>query len=146
MGLIAVVYRDKQNLPFDMQKEGAEEDERTGAIYFRDPERKKLFRREMRQALRIKLGTSFDILELSRELGPMLGAAESILSERVLYDPSHSGDMVEVRDLQSLDTELHSLEEKLEPSRRSKLTDRFLHDMHELVRAAKEQKKPIVFV
>lgn len=146
MGLIAVVYRAKQNLPFDMQKEGAEEDERTGAIYFRDPDRKKLFSREMRQALRIKLGTSFDILEISKELGPMLGSAESILSERVLYDSSHSGDMVEVGDLQSLDNELHSLEEKLDARRRSKLADRFLHDMCALVRAAQEQKKPIVFV
>lgn len=146
MGLIAVVYRAKQNLPFDMQKEGAEEDERTGAIYFRDPERKKLFSREMRQAIRVKLGTSYDILELTKELGPMLGAAESVLSERVLYDISHSGDVVEVRDLERLETELHTVEEKLDPRHRSKLAERFLRDMFTLVRSGKEQKKPIVFV
>lgn len=146
MGLIAVVYRAKQNLPFDMQKEGAEEDERTGAIYFRDPERKKLFSREMRQAIRVKLGTSYDILEITKELGPMLGAAESVLSERVLYDISHSGDVVEVRDLERLETELNALEAKLDPRQRSSLSERFLRDMSALVRTGKQQKKPIVFV
>jgi hypothetical protein len=146
MGLIAVVYLASQNLPFDLQKEGAEEDERTGAIYFRDPERKKLFPREKRQAARVKLGTSFEIVEITRELGPMLGAAESVLTDHVLYDISHSGDLVEVQDLERLDTELHSVEERLDPRRRSKLARRFLQDMLGLVKVAREQKKPIVFV
>ncbi len=145
MGLIAVVYRDPANLPFDMNKEGAETDERTGAIYFRDPDLKKRHPREERQAIRIKLGTSYDILEITKELGPMLGAAESILSERVLYDLSHSGDVVEVKDLERLETELQSVRERLD-RRASKLVTHFLDDMARLVGAAREQKKPIVFV
>jgi hypothetical protein len=146
MGLIAVVYLAKNNLPFDMNKEGAEEDHRTGAIYFRDPERKKLFPREKRQATRVKLGTSFEIVEITKELGPMLGAAESVLTDHVLYDISHSGDLIETQDLERLDTELHSVEDRLDPRHRSKLAGRFLKDMFQLVKTAKEQKKPIVFV
>ncbi|HEY3928262.1 MAG TPA: hypothetical protein VGL89_07805 [Candidatus Koribacter sp.] len=145
MGLIAVVYRDKHNLPFDLDKEGAEIDDRTGAVFFRDPERKRLFPRETRQATRIKLGTTYDIVEITKELGPFLGAAESILTDRVLYDLSHSGDTVDVKDLQSLETELLSLKEKL-GARASKLAMRFIEDMLTLVKAAMEQHKPIVFV
>jgi len=145
MGLIAVVYRDKQNLPFDLEKEGAEIDDRTGAVYFRDPERKKLFPREQRQAARIKLGTSYDIIEITRELGPFLGAAESVLTDRVLYDLSHSGDTVDVKDLQRLETELLAVKEKL-GRRASKLTTHFLDDMLSLVKTAMDQHKPIVFV
>jgi hypothetical protein len=145
MGLIAVVYRAKENLPFDMTKEGAQRDDRTGAIYFQDPEKKKLFPREVRQAIRIKLGTSFDIVEITKELGPMLGAAESVLTDRVLYDISHSGDIVERSELVPLKTELAAAEEKL-GRRASRLTTQFLKDMMALVKAAQQEKNPIVFV
>ncbi|ABF40837.1 hypothetical protein Acid345_1836 [Candidatus Koribacter versatilis Ellin345] len=145
MGLIAVVYRAKENLPFDMEKEGAEVDVRTGAIYFTDPEKKKVHPREERQAVRIKLGTSHEIVEVSKELGPMLGAAESVLTDRVLYDYSHSGDIVEQSELIPLDVELQSAKDRL-GSRASKITAKFLEDMSVLVRAAQEQRNPIVFV
>jgi hypothetical protein len=145
MGLIAVVYRAKQNLPFDMDKEGADLDDRTGAIYFKDPEKKKVHPREERQAMRIKLGTSFDIAEVAKELGPMLGGAESVLTDRVLYDISHSGDIVEKSQLVLLEEELKATKERL-GSRISKMSSKFLCDMLTLVKAAQEQKNPIVFV
>ena|ERR1017187_1417084 len=145
MGLIAVVYLAKENLPFDMEKEGAEVDSRTGAIYFRDPEKKKQFPREVRQAIRVKLGNSFDLVEITNEIGPLLGAAESALSDRVLYDTSHSGDQIELGELDPLEEELHALQEHTS-HRASKLLVKFLTDMFSLVLAAREQKKPIVFV
>ena len=106
MGLIAVVYRAKQNLPFNMEREGAEIDNRTGAIYFTDPEKKRVHPREERQAVRIKLGTSYELVEIMKELGPMLGAAESVLTDRVLYDYSHSGDIIEKSEMIPLQVEL----------------------------------------
>ena len=145
MGLIAVVYLAKENLRFDMAKEGAREDARTGAIYFAEPQKKRLFPRELRQAVRIKLGTSFEIADIDKELGPLLGSAESLLSERVLYDLSHSGDLIEIGELDRLEEELQSVGEKV-GSGASRVVVRFLSDMGTLVRAAKEQKKPIVFV
>jgi len=145
MGLIAVVYLAKQNLTFDMNTEGAEQDDRSGAIYFRDPEKKKRFPREMRQALRIKLGTSYEIVEITKELGPMLGAAESVLTDRVLYDISHSGDMIEVADLERLEVELTAAKSRL-GDRASKVLTKFLHEMFMLLLAAREQHNPIVFV
>ena len=145
MGLIAVVYRAKQNLPFDMDKEGADLDDRTGAIYFKDPEKKKRHPREERQAVRVKLGTSFDIAEVAKELGPMLGAAESVLTDRVLYDISHSGDIVEKSELVPLEQEVKAAQERL-GRRASKVTVKFLEDLLTLVKAAQEQKNPIVFV
>lgn len=145
MGLIAVVYRATENLPFDMKKEGAERDDRSGAIYFRDPEKKKQFPREQRQALRIKLGTSFDIAEVGKELGPLLGSAESVLTDRVLYDISHSGDVIEKSELVPLKEELQAAKERLGESA-SKVSAKFLTDMFALIKAAEEQKNPIVFV
>lgn len=145
MGLIAVVYLAKRNLSFDMNKEGAEQDDRTGAIYFQDPEKKKQFPRELRQAIRVKLGTSYEILDITKEIGPMLGAAESVLSERVLYDLSHSGDLIEPGDLDRLDSELHAVRDRV-GSRASRLLSKFLGDMAALVKAAREQHNPIVFV
>jgi hypothetical protein len=145
MGLIAVVYLAKQNLGFDIKKEGAEVDHRTGAIYFQDPEKKKQYPREVRQAIRVKLGNSFDILEISKELGPMLGAAESILTDRVLYDSSHSGDLIETKDLDRLEDELHSVQDRM-GSRTSKLLSKFLTEMFSLVISARTQNNPIVFV
>lgn len=145
MGLIAVVYLAKESLPFDMEKEGAELDSRTGAIYFRDPEKKKQFPREVRQAIRVKLGNSFDLAEISSEIGPLMGSAESVLSDRVLYDTSHSGDQIELEELDTLEEELHALQERTS-RRASKLLVKFLTDMFSLVLAAREQKNPIVFV
>jgi hypothetical protein len=145
MGLIAVVYLAKQNLTFDMNLEGAERDDRTGAIYFRDPEKKKKFPREQRQAIRVKLGTSYEVLEITKELGPMLGAAESVLTDRVLYDISHSGDMIEVADLERLEIELSAAKNRL-GDRASKVLTKFLHEMFMLLLAAREQHNPIVFV
>ena len=145
MGLIAVVYRAKQNLPFSMEQEGAQIDDRTGAVYFTDPEKKKVHPREERQAIRIKLGTSYDLVEIVKELGPMLGAAESVLTDRVLYDYSHSGDIVEKSELIRLQTEIETAKERL-GSRASKVTSKFLDDMSVLVKTAQEQKNPIVFV
>lgn len=145
MGLIAVVYLAKDNLHFDMYKEGAEIDARTGAIYFRDPEKKKVYPRETRQAIRIKLGTSYDLIEVAKELGPMLGAAESVLTDRVLYDISHSGDLIQLSDLDRLDSELHAVQDRI-GARASKLLMKFLTDMFMLVRASREQRNPIVFV
>ncbi len=145
MGLIAVVYRAKQNLPFDMDREGALLDERTGAIYFTDPAMKKVHPREERQALRIKLGTSYDLVEIVKELGPLLGAAESVLTDRVLYDYSHSGDIVENSELIPLQVEVEAAKERL-GRKASKITSKFLDDMTALVKTAQEQKNPIVFV
>ena len=145
MGLIAVVYLAKQNLSFDMRKEGAEQDSRTGAIYFQDQEKKMQFPRELRQAIRIKLGTSFEISDITKEIGPMLGAAESVLSDRVLYDISHSGDLIELQDLDRLDSELHAVRDRV-GSRGSRLVNKFIVDMNSLVKAAREQHNPIVFV
>jgi hypothetical protein len=145
MGLIAVVYLAKKNLPFSMDKEGAEIDDRTGAIYFRDAEKKKQFPREQRQAIRIKLGTSYDIIDITKEIGPLLGAAESVLSGRVLYDVSHSGDLIELGDLDRLEVELTSVRERV-GQRASKVLTQFLSDMVSLVSAARNQRNPIVFV
>lgn len=75
----------------------------------------------------------------------MLGAAESVLTDRVLYDISHSGDLVGHSDLDRLDSELHAVRERV-GSRASTLLTKFLQDMSSLVRAAREQKNPIVFV
>lgn len=145
MGLIAVVYLAKQNLSFDMVKEGAEQDARTGAIYFQDTEKKKKYPREMRQAIRIKLGTSFEISDIAKELGPMLGAAESVLTDRVLYDLSHSGDLIATADLDRLESEVKAVRERV-GSRGSKLLTKFLADMCSLVTASRRQNNPIVFV
>jgi hypothetical protein len=145
MGLIAVVYLAKQNLSFDIDQHGAEQDDRTGAIYFQDPEKKKQFPRELRQAIRIKLGTSYEISDIAKELGPMLGAAESVLTDRVLYDISHSGDLIETADLDRLDSELRAVSDRV-GSRGSKLLTKFLADMTSLVTTARRQNKPIVFV
>lgn len=145
MGLIAVVYRAKQNLAFNLEEQKATIDARTGAIYFRDPGKKSDYPREVRQAIRVNLGASNEILEITKELGPVLGAAESVLSERVLYEVSHSGDVIERRELDLLEIELRRAQESL-GQRASKRALQFLADMKMLVKTAREQRNPIVFV
>jgi hypothetical protein len=68
-----------------------------------------------------------------------------VLSGRVLYDVSHSGDLIELGDLDRLEVELTSVRERV-GQRASKVLTQFLSDMVSLVSAARNQRNPIVFV
>jgi hypothetical protein len=58
MGLDAVVYRSKLNLPFDVDAVGARLERETGEYYFSDPALESKYPSETRIALRKRLGTS----------------------------------------------------------------------------------------
>jgi len=77
MGLDAVVYRSKANLPFDADVVGAVVDETTGEYYFPDqnlePALEREFPRETRIAVQKRIGNIALVAALREDTGRILG-------------------------------------------------------------------------
>jgi hypothetical protein len=85
------------------------------------------------------------IAGLRVELKSILGNTESLLYRRCLANGTHSGDVVECELLDQLDTEIARTLSKIGAQRRQILRG-FLRAMAGLVRVAKRERNPIVFV
>jgi hypothetical protein len=95
-------------------------------------------------AIHKRLGNASMIGSIADEVLPFIGI-DSLLLSKVLYSGSHSGDSIGVQDLDRLDSEINRTREKISGSLSSAL-ETFLEDMSDLVRKAREQKNPIVFI
>jgi hypothetical protein len=143
MGLDAVVYRNKGNLPFDADALGASLDPTTGEYYFSDAELERRFPSETRESVRKRIGNIALISELRRQAGMVLEENSVVLS-KVLYSGTHSGDAIEAKVFPCLEQELSSLLRHAEKVG-SEYLKQFAADMIELITAAKSEGNPIVF-
>lgn len=148
MGLDAVVYRSKVNLPFDFDVTGAVLDESTGEYYVSDlhlePAFERKFPRETRVAIGKRIG-NIDLVNWLRERASQILEDRSIVLSKVLYSGSHSGDSIPVEEACALRDELFQLGPYAEPDDDGCLSQ-FVTDMLELVEAARREGNPIVFV
>ena|SRR5213594_3504362 len=95
-------------------------------------------------AIHKRLGNASMVSWIANQVSS-LDAETSILSDKVLYSGSHSGDSIDVEDLDELQDEINIIREKTEKTKNEALKT-FLEDMTELIKTAKEQQTPIVFV
>ena len=145
MGLDAVVYRHINNLEIDRaDKEKALIDEERGEVYFEDPEMARKYGHRPFIAIEKRLGNIAAIGAIDQEIVSVIGGAPSTMHEKVLYSGSHCGDFIAYDELDQVDAEIAMIK-KLSAGVRTPLLDGFLSDMTDLVKAAKEQKQPIVF-
>lgn len=128
MGLNAVVYRNAT--------------EQTRGTLFDQQETLK--NDEPLPAIQKRLGNASMIASLADEVS-QVDTNTSILSERVLYSGSHSGDTVDIKDLDKLQSEIDAIREMTERNR-SEALETFLREMSTLIDAAREEQNPIVFV
>jgi hypothetical protein len=148
MGLDAVVYRNRVNLPFDPDAVGAVLDKSTGEYYFSDlhlePAFERKFPRETRIATDKRIG-NIDLVSWLRERASQILEDRSIVLTKVLYSGSHSGDSIPVEEACALRDELLQLGRYAEQVDDGYLSQ-FVTDMLELVEAARQEGNPIVFI
>jgi hypothetical protein len=147
MGLDAVVYRSKANLPFDADAVGAVLDISTGEYYFADPAvepaREREFPRETRIAVHKRIGNIAAVAALRNSCERLLNG-DSIILSKVLYSGTHCGDSVPVCLMSQLEEELTVLQRYSENNADEALMQ-FVADLQDLAAAASSQSNPIVF-
>jgi hypothetical protein len=144
MGLDAVVYVHKSNLALNQKNDAIETDEQTGEVYFEKPELIEKYPASMLIAAHKRLGNASMIATIGDEISTIIND-ESILYKNVLYSGSHSGDIIGLECLDKLESEINLINERTANSI-SPALESFLGSMKELLRTAREQKNPIVFV
>ena len=144
MGLDAVVYKNLSRMDADVRRLGVLVDERTGEVYLEQPVEGQDLPLSAVTAVDRRLGNVESVSRLREEVVHALGIG-SILETKFLYSGTHSGDLVGLEFLSKLQTEVGLLKSRTEGQRSSELT-RFLDDVSDLIRAARAENNPIVFV
>ena len=141
MGLDAVVYRNKRHLKLGSDEELARCVPETGEVYFDDDKLSRKYHHK-REAVAQRLGNVAQISALREEAARLFGP-ESMLLGKVLYSGTHSGDAIPLESVPLLSTELESITDANEQSPEMR---HFIRSLQELIRAANDEKNPIVFV
>lgn len=145
MGLDARVYYARKSLQVDVEAIGAKRDPVTGEYYFEVPPSGSQFPSGYFVAMHRRLGNASAISELREGLRGVIGE-QSLLYRKCLGEGgTHSGDTIEYRSLDELESEILQAQFRLREERRPLLQE-FLETMAELVSVAKREKNPIVFV
>lgn len=150
MGLDAVVFRSRANLPFDPDAEGAILDRSTGEWCVVDLEVdielafEQKFPWETRIAADKRIG-NIALVQILREQASLILGDGSIVLSKVLYSGTHGGDSIPVEQTAALRDELLQLGRCAEEPDGGYLKQ-FASDMLELVEAARREGNPIVFV
>jgi hypothetical protein len=144
MGLDAVVYKSKAHLPSDPEIQDVQADPDTGQLYCSD-EVERRYPRGIFKANGKRLGNSANISALRKEIELSTGAIPKILASRILYSATHSGDVIDVSDLDQLETEIQMVRLKAGEGSSSFLRY-FLTDLTDLISSARHEHNPIVFV
>jgi hypothetical protein len=142
MGLDAVVYLHRDNLPLNVSGFPNIDDE-TGEIYFEDPKLAKQHPADLFTAIHKNLGNIAMIAALRAEVGKVL-KGDTVLSDKILYNGSHSGDIIGLDELADLELEINLVRKRTVD--KSADLESLLDSLSELVEAARTQRNPIVFV
>ena len=143
MGLNAVVYTNKINLPHELQDSSFFTDDETGELY-RSREDVTRYPAETFTAAHKRLGNATLIGGLANEVSTIV-SRDSVLMSRVLSSGSHSGDVIALKDIERLESEINLVRQKTANVRSADLED-FLNSLLELIETAKKERNPIVFV
>jgi hypothetical protein len=143
MGLDAVVYFRKENIK-NIDKAILQTDEDTGEIYIENSKGSGSFPDDIFMATHKRLGNIAAISKLRDNILPVLGKT-SILLSKILSSPSHSGDLIGMQDLNNLEYEMNILRKKFDGNP-PEVVSNFLKEMKDLIKVAREQGNPIVFV
>jgi hypothetical protein len=141
VGLDAVVYRNRKHLKLGPDGNAAQLVPETGEVYFENDEISRKYRGE-RHAAERRLGNIAEIAELREQISRLRGP-ESVVLQKVLHLGTHSGDSIPLDAIPALSAELNFIRSNREHSPEML---RFVTSLEELIRAAKDEGNPIVFV
>ena len=139
------MYFARESLPADIESMGAKLNPTTAEYYFEGPQTRNQLPAGFSVAIQRRLGNESAIASLRVELKSVLGSTDSLLYQKCLFDGTHSGDVVEHELLDQLETEIARTLSKIGAQRRQLLRG-FLREITHLVRIAKREGNPIVFV
>lgn len=143
MGLNALVYINKSNLAEEFQNSSFLTDDETGELY-PTPNDDRTYPAEMFTAAHKRLGNASLIGGLANAVSTVVDH-DSVLMSIVLSSGSHSGDVVTLKDVGRLESEINLVRQKTDSFRSADL-ENFLNNLLDLIEAAKKQGNPIVFV
>jgi hypothetical protein len=141
MGLNAVVYRNRRHLKLGSDEELVRLVPETGEVYFESDQLSRKYHNQL-EAVEHRLGNTAEISALREEAARLIGP-ESVLVQTVLRSGTHSGDAIPVGSISSLAAEVNSIQDA---SQQSPELQHFIDSLKELIRAAKDEGNPIVFV
>jgi len=144
MGLDAVVYKNRNNLLLDDVKT-ALIDGQTGEVYFEDPGVAAKYREQSFVAVHRRLGNVANIDSVRSEIPSEVADELPVLLGKVLYSGSHSGDVIDIGLLNSLEDQVELLSKSTSDIGSPALAT-FLGNMRDLIRVARSEQNPIVFV
>jgi hypothetical protein len=145
MGQDGRVYFARKSLPAHIESHGAKLDPTTGEYFIENPGIRRQFPPEFSVANKRRLGNESAIAGLRQEVQSILGNTESLLYQRCLADGTHGREVVEYELLDQLEAEMAKTLFRIGGQRRQILRG-FLRAMADLVRVAKRERNPIVFV
>ena len=140
MGLNAVVYRNRENLPPEIAALPLRTDPLTGESYPPDDAHMPSSKTER---VHKRLGNIAQIAHLRKVLSPRMDIP--LVLSSVLQDGSHCGDVIPVAQLPELQKEL-SLISSSPDLREDEDVSIFVESLNELLQAALREQNPIVFV
>jgi hypothetical protein len=143
MGLNAVVYLSRLSLPRDVEALGAKKDSLTGEYYFEETAAAHQLPPRFSDAVHKRLGNISAIAELREDVREIFGTTATLLHTKCLYSRTHSGDVIEIELLDQIELEIA---EARKSGVDRPLLRQFLDAMTELVRIARRENNPIVFV
>jgi len=144
MGLDAVVYKSKAHLPSDPRVQDAPADPDTGQLHCSD-EVERMYPVGFFEANSKRLGNVANVSDLRDEIEHSAGTIPSVLASRVLYSATHSGDVINVSDLDQLEAEVQIVRLKAGTGS-SPFLRCFLENLTDLISTARREHNPIVFV
>lgn len=141
MGLDAVVYRNRKHLELGPDEQAAQLIPETGEVYFEDGEISRKHQHQL-HATKHRFGNIAEISALRDEVTRLVGPKSTIV-EKILYSGTHIGCTIPVESVSSLLAEITSIKRA---NWHSPELRRFVGSLEGLIRAAKDEGNPIVFV
>jgi|SRR5580693_1088004 hypothetical protein len=141
VGLNAVVNRNKKHLKLGSDENAGRLIPATGEVCFENNEVSRKYRNQI-HAAECRIGSTAEISALREEVARLI-APESVILRKILFSGAHSGDAVPLDSIATLSAEIGSLSSAVGQSAQLR---QFVDSLKELVRAAKNEGNPIVFV
>jgi len=139
MGLEARVYTSSERLPPGVDLRITAIDPHTGEVTI-DSDQQFIAADKL-------LGNAAMIAWLLEQMaGLVRGIPKPLLVTKILYNGTHSGDMIHGSDFSQLKKEIQVVRKNLGVGAAAPEIDQFLSDLEDLIGVAEEQDNPIVFV
>lgn len=140
MSLNAVVYANIKNLTIEEYLLDIDKD--TGKVFFIDENND--FSEQDFIAISRRLGNLETVNYLYQKISEVLSVRESVILQKILYSGSHSGDKIDLTEIDRLELEIKLIREKFNSEDSCVLN--FTDSLSKLCLVSIKERNPIIFV